>query len=48
MAAAGPTMKLIAYGVATRHSIVPRDCNGAIVLAAFKGGALARRPGGRS
>jgi hypothetical protein len=44
-ARAAPLDSIDAAKIATMHSIVPRDRKAAIVLAAAKGEALARRPG---
>jgi hypothetical protein len=46
-ACAAPLDSVDAAKITTMHSIVPRDRKAAIVLAAVKGEALARRPGGR-
>jgi hypothetical protein len=46
-ACAAPLDSIDAAKIATMNSIVPRDRNAAIVLAAVKGEALARGPGGR-
>src|SRR6266852_2683490 len=44
-ACAAPLDSIDAAKITTMHSIVPRDRKAAIVLAAAKGEALARRPG---
>jgi hypothetical protein len=44
-ACAAPLASIEAAKITTMHSIVPRDRKAAIVLAAAKGDALARRPG---
>jgi hypothetical protein len=46
-ACAAPLDSIDAAKIATMNSIVPRDHKAAIVLAAVKGEALARGPGGR-
>jgi hypothetical protein len=46
-ACAAPLDSIDAAKITTTHSIVPRDRRAAIVLAAVKGEALARRPDGR-
>jgi hypothetical protein len=46
-ACAGPLDSIDAAKITTMHSVVPRDRKAAIVLAAVKGEALARRPDGR-